>query len=516
VGPLSNFLSLYGVRTFVVAGQSLVEYNVIAYGNSDNPLLTALFVSSNRNSGMTDVYVQYINAYVANKFITGLNPFMQFSSCGAFTKYGSWGVFEYTGQLIETSPKYMALRQFFYYNDPNQMLMRFPSKFQSIFSSVSSMVSSKVKYMRKFLSDIKVNGVVPYEFDTSCVVCVTNNVFCPSLVPWNADYSYVGFPYVTSPRYGDVLVAGHTYTLTWNVPVDGTKIGSTVSIRLWKNAYCGLHGTSSGSHNGILVKDWSSSTTTTAFARGRVDVVLPLLSSLSYDDDTAPTFFFELRGMHYHSYFSEVFSVTTTMPLLGGTLTPCSSNSSSNNNNQQVVLSACTVSNTDHLTSLSTTIVSALTVFPVKPNQPCMLEYTSHTLSNTQTSLANIRLSSCYTSSSSFASSSCRLIRTVAFGKPILDCVSNLSPYPSLSLRNKTNVLLTPQSAVDYDTFVSAVGYHPLQFFTADECRGFVRQVNRFPSSSLQQRQQLTGNATTTTTMMICPVTTTRRSLRRE
>ncbi len=525
--------STYGMKLQTYeAGQSLVEYNVMAYGNGETPGLTSLFHRANRDPGMTQVYIKYINAYLSNNVISFENPMLTFTSCGPFSKYGSWGHTEYTGQFIEQAPKYLALRQYFYYNDPSQMLLRFPQAFRdsvkylsSSTSSASSMVSvvSRFRYVNRFLTKIKMNGVIPYEVDISCLICIpppgtegTSSSPCPNYVPWNGDYSYIGYPHVTSPRRGDILVVGNSrqrHVVTWNVPADGTKIGRTVAVRLWKSAFCGLNGAQSKKYGGQLIYDFSD--TPIAFSAGRFEFSVTDLpvnpATLAALFDGSETYFFEIRGNNYHSYFSEVFTVLAAgimeMPLLSAHSTiECNSSLITNVASGSglvtvspvgLTLDSCTVTRDTHFQSSVATVPSVWAVNLVIPNQVCMTEYSTATQSNALTSMKNLKLSSCYTSA--FASSAattasvptataCRLIRTQGNGKPITDCVASLSPYPALLSQEERAALpsnfLSPMTKQDYDEYLQTVGWQPLTFQTKDECHPFEEQLQRRLSNS--------------------------------
>ena len=176
------------------SGQSLVEYNVMAYGNGETPGLTSLFWAANRDPGMQSVYLQYINVFKQTGLI-GVHPMMHFLSAGLWTKYGSWGAIEFTGQPIRNSPKYLALRTLF-------------SNTSSASSSSSSGVGSAGLYC--------------------------GNAFTFGLGLDVSDSSYAGFPAVLSPRDGDVWVTGPSspHTVRWDTK--GCDPQRTVSIYLWR------------------------------------------------------------------------------------------------------------------------------------------------------------------------------------------------------------------------------------------------------------------------------------------
>ena len=150
------------------------------YGNSETPGLTALFEQVNRDPGMTDIYIAYLSAFLNASVFSESNPFMSFSSTGQYTKYGSWGLFEFTGQPLQSSPKYMALRQFF-----------------------------------NLINDSK-----------PCVNNISN------------DLIFKGYPAVTSPRQADIWIAGVTHRIEWFISADKVYPSKFVSIYLLSDDQC--------------------------------------------------------------------------------------------------------------------------------------------------------------------------------------------------------------------------------------------------------------------------------------
>ncbi len=72
----------------------------------DDPSLTTLFTSANRDARMGTLYTSYLNGWSGRA--AGL--FMHFSDISSYTKFGSWGALEQIGQ--SSSPKYDALRAY--------------------------------------------------------------------------------------------------------------------------------------------------------------------------------------------------------------------------------------------------------------------------------------------------------------------------------------------------------------------------------------------------------------------
>ncbi|GLC60709.1 hypothetical protein PLESTB_001660900 [Pleodorina starrii] len=99
----------YGVPLILYeAGPSIVESSAIHTG-STTVGLAAKFMDVNRHPAMYGLYGAYLEAFRRAGLVGEGRPWMQFVSTGAFTKYGSWGLQEYTGQPLSTAPKYRAL-----------------------------------------------------------------------------------------------------------------------------------------------------------------------------------------------------------------------------------------------------------------------------------------------------------------------------------------------------------------------------------------------------------------------
>ncbi len=81
--------------------------HMVAYGYLNNETLTQKLTDANRHARMENLYCEYLNYWYDN-VPNGL--FANFSSISAFTKWGSWGIKEYTGQPDEAAPKYLAFK----------------------------------------------------------------------------------------------------------------------------------------------------------------------------------------------------------------------------------------------------------------------------------------------------------------------------------------------------------------------------------------------------------------------
>ncbi|GIL87895.1 hypothetical protein Vretifemale_15941 [Volvox reticuliferus] len=99
----------YGVPLITYeAGPSIVESSAIQNGRSTTGL-AAKFNDLNRHPAMYGLYSAYLDAYRRAGLVDDGRPFMQYVTTGTFTKYGSWGLQEYTGQPVSQAPKYRSL-----------------------------------------------------------------------------------------------------------------------------------------------------------------------------------------------------------------------------------------------------------------------------------------------------------------------------------------------------------------------------------------------------------------------
>lgn len=85
-------------------GQHLAGYG----GAENNEALNALFMAANRSLRMTEIYLQYLNAWQD----LGGGLFMAFNDAAQPSAFGSWGALEYINQDPSQAPKYLALTQF--------------------------------------------------------------------------------------------------------------------------------------------------------------------------------------------------------------------------------------------------------------------------------------------------------------------------------------------------------------------------------------------------------------------
>ncbi len=77
-------------------------------GVENNTIIEELFKDANRHERMKDLYLQYLAAW--NNAGGGLMA--MFSSCGRYSKWGSWGILEYQQSVWQDAPKYNALQEY--------------------------------------------------------------------------------------------------------------------------------------------------------------------------------------------------------------------------------------------------------------------------------------------------------------------------------------------------------------------------------------------------------------------
>ena len=70
--------------------------------------MTTLLASAHRNPRMRDLYVEYLDLWIAN----GGDTMNQFNDIGPWSKWGMWGSLEYVTQDPAAAPKYKGLLDF--------------------------------------------------------------------------------------------------------------------------------------------------------------------------------------------------------------------------------------------------------------------------------------------------------------------------------------------------------------------------------------------------------------------
>jgi hypothetical protein len=92
----------YGLKLVCYeAGQHMVGVG----GGENSEAMTKLFHTANAHPRMGEIYAKYLKAWQD----AGGDMFCNFSSIGAWSKWGSWGVMQYYDDDPAKAPKLMAL-----------------------------------------------------------------------------------------------------------------------------------------------------------------------------------------------------------------------------------------------------------------------------------------------------------------------------------------------------------------------------------------------------------------------
>ncbi|MDR7274840.1 IPT/TIG domain-containing protein [Catenuloplanes atrovinosus] len=104
IGRYAAIADSYGLSlTAYEAGQHLAGIG----GAENDAALTALFHKANRDPRMRDLYARYIEQWRQ----LGGGSLQMFTSAGAMSKYGAWGLREFQSQPLSAAPKAQAVRE---------------------------------------------------------------------------------------------------------------------------------------------------------------------------------------------------------------------------------------------------------------------------------------------------------------------------------------------------------------------------------------------------------------------
>jgi hypothetical protein len=92
----------YGLKLIAYEGG---QHMVGIFGAENNEALTKLLFQANSSSRLGDIYRQYFDAWQKE----GGDLFCYFSSVSEWSKFGSWGIFQYYDEAPANSPKCMAV-----------------------------------------------------------------------------------------------------------------------------------------------------------------------------------------------------------------------------------------------------------------------------------------------------------------------------------------------------------------------------------------------------------------------
>jgi hypothetical protein len=105
------------------AGPSIVEAKVL-FGGGPTPGAADKYIALQRDARFEGIYSTYLAMYDSLGLVNASTPFMHFSSAGTPSRYGSWGLVEYTGQQPATAPKYRAVAALLDAKQPDAALPR--------------------------------------------------------------------------------------------------------------------------------------------------------------------------------------------------------------------------------------------------------------------------------------------------------------------------------------------------------------------------------------------------------
>ena len=204
---IADVATSYGVATAVYeGGPGLVEDGVIG-GAQPTGAVTENLIAANRHPGMADVLDAFFDEFESSGggvLGNADQPFMYFAGpSAAYSRYGSWGMQEFTDQPIEQAPKYR---------------------------SVASRISQHAE----------ASGATPAT--GACVTAERLRSSSPLEDLFDATGAYTqrfsGPPAVTSPLLGDSLVSGQRYAATWSADPRRTNQTERVSVELWQGSDC--------------------------------------------------------------------------------------------------------------------------------------------------------------------------------------------------------------------------------------------------------------------------------------
>ena len=208
---IADVAGAHGVGLCVYeGGPALVEDGVIGGGQPTGDVTEGL-IAANRHPGMggvLDVVFNALEASGSGVLANASRPFMYFTGpTGTYSRYGSWGMQEFTDQPVDEAPKYRA-------------------------------VATRISQHKE------AGGAVPAT--ATCVAAAQLRGAAPLEDAFDASGAYVqrfgGMPAVTSPRLGDELVAGQQYAVTWHSDARRRNATERVTIELFQHHDCNTSG----------------------------------------------------------------------------------------------------------------------------------------------------------------------------------------------------------------------------------------------------------------------------------
>ena len=184
------------------AGPGLVQDDTIATGASNGVVLESI-IAATRHPGMEAVVSAALEmaddaGIISDEASIDRRPFMWFTDTGVPSKYGTWGMREFTDQAPADCPEARAVHGFL-----DERLGEHPLA-HCVRAHGNARVGSGLSQLQP---------------------------------------SFVGPPVFTSPLRGDNLVAGQRYGVTWDAgSLSRPPTSDVISVLLWKNGSCAPHG----------------------------------------------------------------------------------------------------------------------------------------------------------------------------------------------------------------------------------------------------------------------------------
>jgi hypothetical protein len=108
---LKNLISSFGLpMTTYEGGPSILEPSVVFSGSMGTAGAADKYIALQGDQRFSAVYAQYLAMFDELGLVNASNPFMHFTSAGLPSRYGSFGLVEYTGQPAADAPRYRAVR----------------------------------------------------------------------------------------------------------------------------------------------------------------------------------------------------------------------------------------------------------------------------------------------------------------------------------------------------------------------------------------------------------------------
>ena len=108
---MKNLISSFGLLMATYeSGPSILEPSVVFSGSMGTAGAADKYIALQRDQRFSGVYAQYLAMFEELGLVNASNPFMHFTSAGLPSRFGSFGLVEYTGQRPADAPRYRAVR----------------------------------------------------------------------------------------------------------------------------------------------------------------------------------------------------------------------------------------------------------------------------------------------------------------------------------------------------------------------------------------------------------------------